>query len=210
MPKAHKSLVAAFKEKAALAAAKVIEAADMDEALRHVVRICEEKAPCELLAPEPGTETGPLSENRLPTRKQRLIAAPGLDDKDFAALEKACAAKGWLCIREGLRKHLAGFDVGLAWAEAGVAASGTCIVPSGNEEVRLATMICESSVLLLRASTIKPDLPSVAGRLREMQSTGKPTYTAFITGPSRTADIERVLAIGVHGPLELHIILLEG
>jgi L-lactate dehydrogenase complex protein LldG len=209
MPKANKSLVAAFKEKATLAAAKVIEAAGMDEALRHVVRICEEKAPCEMLAPEPGTETGPVSENKLPPRKQRLLAAPGLDDKDYAALKKECAAKGFLCIREGLRKYLAGFDVGLAWAEAGVAASGTCVVPSTDEDVRLATMICETSVLLLRKSAIKPDLAAIARRLRETQK-DEATYTAFITGPSRTADIERVLAIGVHGPLELHIILLEG
>ncbi|MCL1985831.1 MAG: lactate utilization protein [Betaproteobacteria bacterium] len=210
MTESTQPLVDAFKEKAALVAAQVSEAADLKEALHRVVQICEEKAPCELLAPEPGTKSGPLSENKLPTRAQRIIAAPGLSAEDFAVLEKACEAKGFLCIRGGLRNYLAGFDVGLAWADFAVAASGTCAVPTTDEEVRLATMICESSVLLLRKSAIKPDLASIAQRLREMQTTDNPEYTTFITGPSRTADIERVLAIGVHGPLELHVILLEG
>jgi L-lactate dehydrogenase complex protein LldG len=202
--------VDAFKEKAALVAAQVTEAAYLEEALRRVAQICEERKPCELLVPEPGTETGPPSESGLPTRARRVIAAPGLNDMDFAVLQKECEARGFLCIREGLRKYLAGIDVGVAWADSGVAASGTCLVASTNEDVRLATMICESSVLLLRKSSIKPDLAGIAGQLREMQNTDEPGYTALITGPSRTADIERVLTLGVHGPLELHVILLEG
>jgi L-lactate dehydrogenase complex protein LldG len=203
-------LVGEFKEKAALVGAKVTEAADVREALARVVEICAQKTPCEMLVPEPGTETGPASENNLPTRTRRIIAAPGLADDEFAVLEKECEARGFLCIKEGLRKYLAGFDVGLARADFAVAASGTCAMDSTIEDVRLATMICEESVLLLHKSTIFPDLPSIADRLREMQGADKPVYAAFITGPSRTADIERVLTLGVHGPLTLHVILLEG
>ena len=210
MPPISQALVEAFTEKAGLVAAKVTEAASMSQALLRVVEICEKKSPCELLAPEEGTETGPLSENKLPTRVQRIIAAPDLDDKDFAALEKACKKKGFLCVRNGLRKYLAGIDVGLVQSGLGVAASGSCVVDSSDEEIRLASMICEESVIVLPKSAIRPDLASIAGDLREMQSSGEARYTAFITGPSRTADIERVLALGVHGPLELHIILLEG
>jgi len=210
MTEATPALVEAFKEKATLVAAKVCEARDFDEALEQVIRICEDKPASELLVPEAGTELGPLSENNLPTRAERLIAACGLSDEDYSKLEAASAARGIRTVSKGLRKYLAGFDVGLAWAEFAVAASGTCAVNTTDEEVRLATMIGETSVLLLRKSTIKPDLASIAPLLREMQGTGNPEYTTFITGPSRTADIERVLTIGVHGPLELHIILLEG
>lgn len=209
MSKANAELVELFRTKAAVVGAKVVGAASMAEAARYVADVCESKDPCELLADEPDAEQGPLGPDKVPTRVKRIVAAPDLDDEAFGALAEACEAKGFACIRDGLRKHLAGIDVGVAQAVLGVADSGTCMVNSDGEEVRLATMISEISVLILRASAIRKDLPSIAADLRKQQSTGQPSYTAFITGPSRTADIERVSAIGVHGPLELHIILLE-
>ena len=71
-------------------------------------------------------------------------------------------------------------------------------------------MLPETSVILLRVADIVPALADIAPFLRERQAEGRISYTSLITGPSRTADIERVSAIGVHGPLELHIVLIGG
>lgn len=209
MPSVNQALVDEFRAKAEAVNAVVREAADLDEALRYVVDVCADKAPCEMLADEPGTEQGPLGPNGVPTRVRRIVAAPTLDDKAFAALAAACEARGFSCLREGLRRHLAGIDVGFSVAELGVAASGTCLVNTNSEEGRLAGMIAEINVVALNKSAIHPHLPAIADQLREHMGDGAPTYTSLVTGPSRTADIERVAAVGVHGPLELHIILLE-
>ena len=209
MPPVNPELVEAFSAKAAIVNAVVQEVPSMAAALQYVVDVCENKAPAELLADEPGVQQGPLGPNKVPTRVQRIVAAPDLDDEDFAALALACEEKGFACLRNGLRNHLAGIDVGLSRAELGVAGRGTCLMNTETEDVRLAGMISEIHVILLRKSDIYPDLPSIAQLLRERMNAAPATYTTLITGPSRTADIERVGAVGVHGPLELHIILLE-
>ena len=111
--------------------------------------------------------------------------------------------------RERERAKTAGLSSDVARASRGIAATGTCVVATDDEETRLATMLPEVSIIVLNASAIVPDLPDIAPFLRERQTVGRASYTSFITGPSRTADIERVSAIGVHGPLELVIVLVE-
>lgn len=209
MASINPELVEAFSAKAALVNAVVQELPNIEAALDYVVDICEQKTPAELLDEEPGTPTGPLGPNRVPTRLQKIVAAPSLDDQYYEILEKKCQEKGFLCIKHNLRKYLAGIDVGLSFSEAGIAASGTCMVDNDNEDVRLAGMISEINVILLIKSEIFPDLSSIADILRRRMKSYLGTFTTLITGPSRTADIERVAAVGVHGPLELHIILLE-
>ncbi len=203
------ALVELFCTKAGVIGTKIFEAKTEDDAVNYIIEVCESKAPCEILADEPNTEKGPLSANNVPTRLERIVAAPGLNKKFFTPLSKACKDKGFKCLSKGMRDYLAGVDIGVAEAELAVAASGTCMVHSESEETRLATMIGEVCIIILKKSTIYPDLPSIAPALRAAQSKKTAAYTAFISGPSRTADIERVPAVGVHGPLEQHIILLE-
>lgn len=209
MPEINQELVQNFIDKAKAVAATVVEKASLKEALSYVVEVCKAKAPAQLLANE-NVEKGPLGPNGCPTRVTKILAAPDLDAENFAALAKECEANGISCISEGMRNHLAGIDVGFTKAMLGVAASGTCLANTDNEDVRLAGMVTEIHILLLNKSDIYPDLPSIADIMRQRMNSQPGTYTTLITGPSRTADIERVSAIGVHGPLELHIILLEG
>jgi len=100
------------------------------------------------------------------------------------------------------------FAVGLTMADYGIAETGTLVIGSRDENLRLATMLCDIHVAVLPVSGIREQAEDIADQMTAWMQTGG-DYTAFITGASRTADIERVLAIGVHGPLELHILLLE-
>ena len=101
-------------------------------------------------------------------------------------------------------------NVGVVRAACGIAETGTCVVVTDDEETRLKTMLPETTVFILKAEDIVPHLADIAPFLRSRQADGRVSYTSFISGPSRTADIERVSAIGVHGPLAVHVILQEG
>ncbi len=206
MNKEH--VIETFRTKAAVVGAKVINVKSEDEALTYVLEICAAKHPCEVLAAEPGPALGPGTADGLPTRLRRIVAAPGLPPELYAKLEKLCAEKNYVCIEKGMRKYLAGVDIGFGTAECAIAASGTCLVNSDSEEKRLATMMSEICIFMVKESDIYPELFDITHILRQMQQTPG-AYSAFISGPSRTADIERVPAVGVHGPLEQHIIILE-
>ena len=195
--------VAAFIKNAEVMGIRVAEAKDLAAAMTYALAVCDAKDFCDLL---PVNEEESFSERRRASGK--VFAAPGLEDAVFAFLSQKGEAKGFSVIKDGLRDHLAGIDVAFTFADIGIAETATCAVASGSEEVRVATMVCEIHVVALQKSAILPHLDDAAEYLNRCFSSG-PAYTAFISGPSRTADIERTLAIGVHGPLELHVVLLE-
>jgi L-lactate dehydrogenase complex protein LldG len=99
---------------------------------------------------------------------------------------------------------------GVTGANFALADTGTVVLDSTEEPLRLASTFPERHFVLLDPRKILPDGLAAVGLLRALHRRRSPDFIAFITGPSRTADIERVLTIGVHGPRELHILLLEG
>ena len=201
------NLVDQLTQKASLVSAVVRPVASMDEAMAYVTDVCVGKEACQILASGCDAPLSGTAEALCRTKQEKIICAPEMPDEAMATLSSQCAEKGISLITSGMRSRLGGIDIGLTMAAAGIAETGTVVVRSKNEEVRLASMVAEIHVAVLPAGTIVADSYALEPQLVEWMQ--QPDYTAFVTGPSRTADIERVLALGVHGPLELHILILE-
>jgi len=198
-----------FRYKAEQVSAVVQVVADVEEAMAYVVDICNRKEACTLLPSGCEFELSDETQAMCDQKPAKLIAAPDLNPEHRKMFLACCKKSGIRAVTEGLRDHLAGIDIGLTWAQFGIAETGTLVIDSTDEDLRLATMISEIHVAMLPVSKIRESAADLEQQLRKrMGNTGN--YLAMITGASRTADIERVLALGVHGPLELHIVLIEG
>ncbi|ABB40038.1 Lactate utilization protein B/C [Oleidesulfovibrio alaskensis G20] len=196
-----------MREKAELVAATVAEVKSIEEAYAYTVDLCDKKEACQLLISGCEQNLSAEAEALCETKQEKIMAAPALADDEFAKLAAMAEERGIRLIKEGMRNHLAGIDVGFTFCDAGIAETGTIVLKSDSEEVRLATMVSEVHVAVLPKSRIVADSYDAEPLLAELMQ--GPAYTAFISGPSRTADIERTLALGAHGPLELHVLLLE-
>jgi L-lactate dehydrogenase complex protein LldG len=103
-------------------------------------------------------------------------------------------------------------EIGLTGAMAGLAATGSLVLSSGSGMYRNTSLLPPVHIAVLRQDQIVPDLESWFAQQREQDF--RPMRDAsnivIVTGPSRTADIAMELVMGMHGPREMHIILVEG
>ena len=104
-------------------------------------------------------------------------------------------------------RDLFNYEVGVTRAQAGIAETGTLVLDSSVERNRLVSLVPPVHVAILDASRIYLTLAETLSALNSGEEVS-PAIT-FITGPSRTADIELTLTIGVHGPQELYVIVVE-
>lgn len=95
--------------------------------------------------------------------------------------------------------------IGISEMDWGAAQTGTLVSDSSAVARRLVSTLPPIHVALLYVDRIVGDMAAALGRLDPRQC----AFVAAITGPSRTADIERVLTIGVHGPRRLLILIIQ-
>lgn len=102
-----------------------------------------------------------------------------------------------------LRDFCASADAGLSSADAALAETGTIILTNGPGKSRLATLLPPVHIALVPTTALTTDLFTWAVDFDRQMSTN----LNFISGPSKTADIEQTMAVGVHGPKRFVVIL---
>ncbi len=113
--------------------------------------------------------------------------------------------------RESLRSSIIAADIGLTGADYAVAETGSVIVMPRKGMSRLVSVVPPVHLALVRPEDLVESLDDLflLRRLEYHEKGGEMgSYLNFITGPSRTADIEQTLVVGVHGPKEVHLVLL--
>ena len=104
--------------------------------------------------------------------------------------------------------ELFNLDTAITGTELGIAETGSLLLFSEGDGARLASLVPENHIALLWPDQIVPDLLDAAAFLKKMGTGGHPGGMTLISGPSKTADIELSLVVGVHGPARLHVIIM--
>ena len=99
-------------------------------------------------------------------------------------------------------------DAGISECDALVAQTGSVLVTNRSAGGRALSVLPPHHVVLARREQLLRDLPAAFQLVKERYTGNYPSMISFITGPSRTGDIERILVLGAHGPKKLTIFLV--
>lgn len=100
-------------------------------------------------------------------------------------------------------------DVGISECDALIAQTGTVLLTSRSGGGRALSVLPPHHIVLARHEQMVADLPAAFELLQRRYAGNYPSMISFITGPSRTGDIERILVLGAHGPKQLTIFCLQ-
>jgi L-lactate dehydrogenase complex protein LldG len=100
-------------------------------------------------------------------------------------------------------------DVGITFCESLIARNGSVLISNGSEAGRRLSIYPHIHIVIAYTSQLVLDLKEAFKNLKLKYPGALPSMVCNITGPSRTADIEKTLVLGAHGPKELYVFLLE-
>lgn len=177
-------IVELFKARAAVVSAQVERVANRELALELVVRLLQQE----------GVSDSPHS-------GAVWAASPMVGRADRINLERMVPGLTFAVTRELAARA----KVGISQMDWAVAETGSLVQCADEIDKRLVSTLPSTHIAIVSTAAILPDITTVIG----LVDPHKTAYLSFITGPSRTADIERVLTIGAHGPERLVIILVD-
>jgi L-lactate dehydrogenase complex protein LldG len=112
--------------------------------------------------------------------------------------------------RSTAKTDLEKVSAGITGCDALIAQTGSVLLTAKSGGGRALSVLPVHHVVIASSSQLVPDLPAAFELLERKYAPNFPSFMTFITGPSRTGDIERVLVLGAHGPRKLTVILVGG
>ena len=174
-------------------AARIARFAERFEALAGKVHVVRDSAAACAFVAEYLAGRGAIASNSKYLSRTGIPALPGVRSGilNCAELKDACATAA----------------VGISSADYGLAETGTFVMMASPEEARLISLLPPAHVAVVPASRLLVNLDDLLTRVP--MPANQTSSMVLITGPSRTADIEQILVRGVHGPGEIHAVLVE-
>jgi len=143
--------------------------------------------------------------------KREVVVAPDFaTSQSWAEILPFLRNKGIEIREAGSPASVADAPAGLSVAELAIAETGSVLLADNALEARVVSMLTLTHFVLVRKEKLFPMLEDAGKLLLELTKTGSGQrhYISLVTGPSRTADIERTLTIGVQGPKALCVIVV--
>lgn len=143
----------------------------------------------------------------VPAEVARYLAAPGLSASGcvWPALAHLDWADSGICVEA--RAAVDADRLGISGAFAAIAETGTLMVVSGPDTPSSVSLLPETHIAIVEAQRIVAHMEDAWALLRS-ESGVPPRAVNFISGPSRTGDIEQTIVLGAHGPFRVHLIIV--
>jgi len=178
------SLFASFKQKAEALTVKVIRCASVREAENMIINEIKEGS------------------------YKKVVTVP-LSEINVDAVKKQAEQAGVEFITDLNRDIVEKAELGIAEYDLGIASLGSIVMDATDVYKRLVSSLPPTHLAIIKTGCIVDNFEASLEVIQKTYGSQVPSYLSYVTGPSKTADIERVLTIGVHGPGRLIVISID-